>query len=116
MSVSPFQDLLASLMRNRGVTACLVADEADGLIVDSTLQFGMRGNVFAALIASLFRKARPSVEAAGFGAAEFLTLEAERGRVCAVAAGGLVLIVVAEPRANLGLLRVEMMQARGGLG
>jgi predicted regulator of Ras-like GTPase activity (Roadblock/LC7/MglB family) len=102
-------------MRHRGVSACLVADEADGLLVDSTLQFGMRGNVFAALIASLFRKARQSARAAGFGEAEFLTLEAERGRVCAVGAEGLVLIAIADVRANLGLLRVEMLQARGSL-
>jgi predicted regulator of Ras-like GTPase activity (Roadblock/LC7/MglB family) len=75
----------------------------------------MRGNVFAALIASLFRKARQSARAAGFGEAEFLTLEAERGRVCAVGAEGLVHIAIADVRANLGLLRVEMLQARGSL-
>jgi predicted regulator of Ras-like GTPase activity (Roadblock/LC7/MglB family) len=113
--VSVFGELMGSVMRQRGVTACLVVDEADGVVVDSTLQFGMRGNVFAALIASLYRKARQSAAAAGFGDAEFLTLEAERGRVCAVGGNGLVLIAVAESRANLGLLRVELLQLRGRL-
>lgn len=113
---SPFAAVLQSVMRQRGVTGCLVVDERDGVVVDSTLQFGMRGDVFAALIASLFRKARQSAAAAGFGHAEFVTLEAERGRVCAVGSGGLVLIAVAEARTNLGLLRVALMQARGQLG
>jgi predicted regulator of Ras-like GTPase activity (Roadblock/LC7/MglB family) len=102
-------------MRQRGVTGCLVVDADDGVIVDSTLQFGMRGNVFAALVASLYRKARQSAAAAGFGEAEFLTLESERGRVCATGSGGLVLIAVADLRTNLGLLRVEMQKQRGGL-
>lgn len=114
--MSAFQTVLTSVMRLRGVTACLVVDEHDGVIVDSTLQFGMRGHVLAALLASLFRKARQSVAAAGFGDAALLTLEAERGRVCAVGHGGLVLIAVADLRTNPGLLRVELNKARAGLG
>jgi predicted regulator of Ras-like GTPase activity (Roadblock/LC7/MglB family) len=112
---SPFHTVLAGLMRHRGVTGSLVVDERDGVVVDSTLQFGMRGNVFAALIASLYRKARESAAAAGFGEMSFLTLDAERGRVCAVGREGLVLIAVADLRANLGLLRVELMKARESL-
>lgn len=112
---SPFQAQLAALMRNRGVTGCLLVDEQDGVIVDSTLQFGMRGNVFAALIAALFRKARQSAISAGLGDATFVHLEAERGRVCAVGRDGLVLIAVAELRTNLGLLRVELIKARDAL-
>lgn len=111
---TPYQPILASVMRQRGVTACLLVDEMDGVIVDSTLQFGMRGNVFAALIASLFRRARQSAAAAGMGEASFVQLEAERGRVCAVGREGLVLIAVADPRVNIGLLRVELLKARGG--
>ena len=112
---TPFQPLLAAVMRQRGVTGCLLVDEHDGVIVDSTLQFGMRGNVFAALIASLFRKARQSASAAGMGEATFVQLEAELGRVCAVGNQGLVLIAIADLRANLGLVRVELLKARAGL-
>jgi predicted regulator of Ras-like GTPase activity (Roadblock/LC7/MglB family) len=46
------------------------------------------------------------------GDASLLQLEAEKGRVCAVGRDGLVLIAVAEPRVNLGLLRVELLKAR----
>ena len=114
--MSAFEAVLASVMRQRGVTACLIVDAQDGVVIDSTLQFGMKGHVFAALIASLFRKARQSVDAAGFGDADFLTLEAEQGRVCAVGNGSVVLIAVADVRTNLGLLRVALTKARGSLG
>jgi predicted regulator of Ras-like GTPase activity (Roadblock/LC7/MglB family) len=112
---NPFRPILTAVMRHRDVTACLLVDETDGVIVDSTLQFGMRGNVFAALIASLYRRARQAAAAAGMGEASFVQLDAERGRVCAVGHNGLVLIAVAGARVNVGLLRVELLKARAGL-
>jgi predicted regulator of Ras-like GTPase activity (Roadblock/LC7/MglB family) len=107
--------MLSGLIRHRGVKGCLVVGEADGLIVDSTLQFGVNGATFAALTASLFRKARRAAQAAGFGDATFVQLDAEQGRVCAVGRNDLVLVVVAEPRVNLGLVRVDMLKAAGAL-
>ena len=116
MSVSPFADLLASLVRQRGVLGSMVVSESDGIVVDSNLQIGLRGPAVAALAASLYRKARLSAEAAGFGECAFLQLEAEQGRVCAVGRNDLVLVAVAEPRANVGLIRVEMLRAVGAFG
>ena len=108
---SPFSALLSSLIRHRGVVGCMVVSEADGMIVDSSLQIGVNGDAFAALSASLYRKARRAAVAAGFGSAGFFELDAERGRVCAAGRHDLVIVVVAEPRANVGLLRVEMLRA-----
>ena len=113
---SPFSAMLSSLIRHRGVKGCMVVGEDDGLIVDSTLQIGVNGTTFAALTASLFRKARRAVQAAGFGDATFLELEAEQGRVCAVGQNGLVLVIVAESRVNVGLVRVELLKAAAALG
>ena len=113
---SPFVDVLATLVRQRGVMGGLVVSESDGIIVDATLQVGVKGNVVAALAASLFRKARLSSRAAGLGEAVFLTLEAERGRICAAGRSDLILVAVADPRTNLGLLRVEMLKGLGAGG
>jgi predicted regulator of Ras-like GTPase activity (Roadblock/LC7/MglB family) len=113
---SPFGDVLASLIRQRGVVGSMVVSESDGIIVDSNLQIGVKGPVVAALTASLYRKARLSSEAAGYGQASFLQLEAERGRVCAVGRNDLVLVAVSDSRANIGLIRVEMLRALGTLG
>jgi predicted regulator of Ras-like GTPase activity (Roadblock/LC7/MglB family) len=112
---SPFAQMLEAVRRQRGVTASLVADESDGVIVDSRLQVGQRGDRVAALAASLYRKARLSAKAAGLGAVGFMQLEAEDGRVCAVGRGGLVLIAVARRDANVGLIRVELLRAAEGL-
>ncbi len=112
---SPYGAILAGLIRHRGVKGCLVVGEADGLLVDSTLQFGVNGQIFAALTASLFRKARRASQAAGLGDAAFVQLEAENGRVCAVGRGELVLVVVAEPRVNIGLVRMDMLKAAEAL-
>ena len=107
-----FGAVLETLTRQRGVRASLIVSETDGLIVDATLRFGQDGDRVAALAASLYRKARLSAVAARLGDVGFLQLDAEEGRICAV--GGksdLVLMVVAEPTANVGLIRVELLKA-----
>lgn len=115
MNGSPFTQMLETLTRQRGVMASLVVGESDGMIVDSHLQVGQEGDRVAALAASLFRKTRLAAQAAGLGGATFMQLEAERGRLCACGQNDLVLVVVAEAAANVGLIRVEMLRALGGL-
>ena len=112
---SPFSDILASLTRQRGVLGAMVVSESDGIVVDSNLQIGVRGATVAALAASLFRKARLSARAARLGEASYLQLEAPGGRVCAAGRDDLLLVTVAESRANVGLIRVEMLKALGAL-
>lgn len=112
---SPFTQMLEAIRRQRGVTASLVAGESDGVIVDSRLQVGQRGDRVAALAASLYRKARLSAKAAGLGAVGFMQLEAENGRLCVVGRNGLVLIAVARREANVGLIRVELLRAAESL-
>lgn len=115
--MTPFTPMLEGLSRQRGVRASLIVSESDGLVVDASLRFGQDGDRVAALAASMYRKARLSARAAQLGAVAFLQLDAERGRVCAV--GGrsdLVIVVVAEPAANVGLIRVELFKALESLG
>jgi predicted regulator of Ras-like GTPase activity (Roadblock/LC7/MglB family) len=88
----------------------MIVGESDGLVVDAVLQSGVKGEVVAALGASLYRKSRLAGEAAGFGATSFLQLDAENGRLCAAGQGDLVLVAVAESQANAGLIRAEMMR------
>ena len=112
---TPFSALLAALTRHRGVTGSMVVGEGDGLVVDSNLRVGVRGDAVAALAASLYRKVRRSSHAAGFGGVTFLQLEAELGRLCVAGRGRLVLVAVAERDVNVGLLRAEMRTALEGL-
>ena len=113
--MSAFGALVSAVTRHRGVTACLVVAEEDGIVVEGTAQIGVDTAAFAALTASLYRKAMRAADAAGFGGVSFCELEAERGRVLAAGRHGLVVVAVAEPRVNLGLVRVELLRAAGAL-
>ena len=114
--ISPFSDVLSALVRQRGCIGSMVVGENDGIIVDANLQTGFRGEVLAALSASLYRRARNAANAAGYGHATFLQLEASEGRVCITGANDLVLLAVAEPKANVGLIRVELLKGVAALG
>jgi predicted regulator of Ras-like GTPase activity (Roadblock/LC7/MglB family) len=112
--MSAFTPLIDAVSRHRGVTACLVVSE-DGIVVDGTAQVGMNMSPFAALTASLHRKALKASMAAGFGGVTYFELEAEEGRVLAAGRNGLLIVAVAESRVNIGLLRVELLRAAEGL-
>jgi predicted regulator of Ras-like GTPase activity (Roadblock/LC7/MglB family) len=112
---SDFTGVLDILTRQRGVRASLVVSANDGITVDSNLQIGQDGNRVAALAASLYRKARRSSQAAGLGGTGFMHLDAETGRLCIIGGDEIVLVVVAEPDANVGLIRVEMLRAAEAL-
>ena len=114
MKSSPFGELLAALTRQRGVTGSLVVSEADGIVVDSSVRIGLKAEVVAALSASLYRRARLAAQAAGYGEATFLQLEAAQGRICAVGRNDLVLVAVTELGANVGLVRMEMLKGLQG--
>ena len=109
---SPYGTKLDALGRIRGVAGAMVVGESDGLVVDAILQDGTRGDVVAALVASLYRRARLASGAAGPGSSGFLQLDAEEGRICAAGIGkdDLVLIAIAESRANVGMIRMEMLR------
>lgn len=108
---SPFTAVLDGLTRVRGVRASLVVSATDGIAIDSNLQIGQDGGRVAALAASLYRKARKSAAAAGLGGTGFMQLDAERGRLCLIGGDEMVLVVVAERDASVGLIRVEMLRA-----
>lgn len=108
---SPFAEVLDQLTRQRGVRSSLVVSANDGITIDSNLQFGQDGSRVSALAASLYRKGRLSAQAAGFGATGFMQLEAESGRLCIIGGEEIVLVVVADADANVGLIRLEMLRA-----
>lgn len=113
--MSAYASLIGAVTRHRGISACLVVSEEDGIVVDGTAHVGVNTAAFAALTASLYRKAARAAEAAGFGGVSFLELEAEQGRVMAAGRDALVVVAVADQRVNLGLLRMELLRAAGTL-
>jgi predicted regulator of Ras-like GTPase activity (Roadblock/LC7/MglB family) len=122
MISAAFQSACAALTRHRGVQGCMVVHEADGIVVEAAVRYGVETGAVAALVASLYRKARLSSRRAMLGDVLFLRLEAERGFACAAGRGGLVLVTLADASANIGLIRVQMLRevatlaADGGTG
>lgn len=113
--MSAFTRILDGFSRQRGVRASLVVSAPDGITIESNLQMGEDGSRVAALAASLYRKARKSATAAGLGATGFLQLEAEHGRLCMLGGEEVILVVVTQREANVGLVRVEMLRAAESL-
>lgn len=117
--MSTFGDLLASVNAINGVRGSMVVAAEDGLVVEEDLMIGVPGPAVAALVASLFRRARRSTQAAAFGATSFLQVEGADGLLFAAAPqelNDLLLVVVAESWVNVGLVRLEAARVAGALG
>lgn len=106
-----FSAILDEFARQKGVRASLVVSARDGIAIDSTLQFGQDGNRVAALAASLYSRARRSALAAGLGVTGFMQLESEAGRLCMLGGDDVLLVIVADRDANVGLIRLAMLRA-----
>ena len=117
--MSGYGELLGRVNRVTGVRGSMVVAAEDGLIVEEDLMVGVPGPAAAALVASLFRRARRSVRAAEFGSASYLQVEGEEGLLFAAAPpqlGDLLLVVIAESWVNVGLVRLEAQKVVEALG
>ena len=71
----------------------------------------------SALAASLAARLRRAMEAAGVGASLFWHLQAEQGALLVVPTpGGTLVVAVAEPDVNVGLVRLELLRAAEVVG
>ena len=114
--MTPFTETLRHLGRLPGVTLAMTAGARDGLIIESSDavaagydQTARRHT--AALAAFLYARSGRASAAAALGAPVFMRLEAERGQLCVVGCGEIVLVTVLESAANLGRIRLDMLTA-----
>jgi len=100
------------VIRVRGVRGAMLVSADDGLVVAEQLMEGIKGSAVAALAASLAGRLRRAMEAAGIGASVFWHLQADQGTLLVVpAASGMLVVAVAEPDVNIGLVRLELLRA-----
>jgi predicted regulator of Ras-like GTPase activity (Roadblock/LC7/MglB family) len=112
-------EVVATLSHLPGVVVAMVVGANDGLIVETT---GIKATSAgedprkhtAALAAYLYSKATRAADAARLGTPAFMRLEAEQGHICVVGAGEVVLVTIVTPDANLGRVRLDMMNAARG--
>jgi predicted regulator of Ras-like GTPase activity (Roadblock/LC7/MglB family) len=106
-----------TLSRVPGVVAAMVVGAVDGLIVETSPVIGaVAGSTdprkpTAALAAYLYSKVTRASDAARLGTPAFMRLEAERGHIFVVGARDVVLVTIVTTDANLGRVRLEMMNA-----
>ena len=109
---------LDMITRVRGVRGAMLVSADDGLVVAEQLMEGIKGGAVAALAASLAGKLRRAMDAAGTGTSVFWHLQAEQGALLVVPSGnegGILIVAVAEPDVNIGLVRLELLRAAEAL-
>ena len=103
------------ITRVRGVRGAMLVSAEDGLVVAEQLMEGIKGSAVAALAASLAGRLRRAMEAAGTGTSVFWHLQGEQGALLVVPggedSGNLLVVAVAEPDVNIGLVRLELLRA-----
>jgi len=109
--------VVATLSHVPGVVVAMVVGADDGLIIEMSPLIGVGPGApdtrkhTAALAAYLYSKVTRASDAARLGTPAFMRLEAERGHIFVVGARDLVLVTIVTPDANLGRVRLEMMNA-----
>jgi predicted regulator of Ras-like GTPase activity (Roadblock/LC7/MglB family) len=98
-----------------GVRGALIVEAASAVPVAVELSEGVNGTAVAALAAAMFQRTLQAAESAQLGTLDSLQLEADEGHVVVVGADELILVVVAERDAQLGLVRLEALRAAGSL-
>ena len=112
MTAAGFERALDLVTRVRGVRGAMLVASDDGLVVAEQLMEGIKGPAVAALAASLGNRLRRAMEAAGVGTTPFWHLQCEQGALLVVpAASGILVVAVAEPDVNVGLVRLELLRA-----
>jgi predicted regulator of Ras-like GTPase activity (Roadblock/LC7/MglB family) len=111
----PFAAVVERLSRIPGVRGAIVVEPDTGVPVTAEVDASSSPQALAALAAALFKRTASASDAAGFGALRRLQLEAAGGQVLMGDAGDLVLVVLVEDDAQLGMVRLEMQRAAESL-
>jgi predicted regulator of Ras-like GTPase activity (Roadblock/LC7/MglB family) len=110
-----YTEALERLSRVPGVRGAIIVETEAGLPVLSELAEGVEGGALAALASSLFRRNNNAVKTALFGRLRTMQLEADNGHVVVANGGDLLIVVVAEKTAQLGMVRLEAHRAAEAL-
>ncbi|MBA3444834.1 MAG: roadblock/LC7 domain-containing protein [Gemmatimonadales bacterium] len=114
--MSPANAALVRVTQVPGVRGSLLISATDGLVVAERLMDGIDGRAVAALAASLVQRLSRAAIGAGMRIPTFVHLRGNEGSVLAAPGqNDLVLVALTGLDANLGLARLEMLDAVGRL-
>lgn len=105
-----FENVIADLLGVSGVKGVYVAD-SEGMLIESESIGLSNEEMCAALIVEMLNKATEIMQKLLNDTPEVLTVEGKKERVIVSKAGNFVLGIVADIKANYGLLKIEMKKA-----
>jgi hypothetical protein len=106
---------VARLSRVAGVRGALVVEAATAVPVAAELRDDVNGTALAALAAALYLRTAEASASAQLGSIDSVQLDADEGHVIMVGAGELILIVISERSAQLGMVRLEARRVAAAL-
>jgi predicted regulator of Ras-like GTPase activity (Roadblock/LC7/MglB family) len=110
--MNPHANVLKRVSAVKGVRGAMLVSAPDGLVVAESLMEDVDGQAVAALAAALAGRLRRVASAASLGTPAVVQLRGEAGTLLAVPAGEeLLLVAVGDREANLGLARLELLEA-----
>ncbi len=108
------KEVVERLSQVKGVVGSILVAK-DGLVVASDLSVQVQDEIVAAMVSAIGTTAVKAAEMMGQGNLKNIVLEGENGKVFLTDAGVGYLGVLTAPDANIGLVRLELMEATENL-
>jgi predicted regulator of Ras-like GTPase activity (Roadblock/LC7/MglB family) len=108
--MNPFRAVVESLAMQPGVRGAVIA-APDGVIVESVVHADVRADEVAAFGSAVLARARTVTTAVALSSPRCVAIDAQAGRLCLTSNDEVAIIVLAEPRAPIGRLRIALRQA-----
>ena len=108
-------DILEELNKTSGVSGSMLVGR-DGIVIASDLQAAMEDETVGALAASITANIQKSLGRLGQPEPRQITIEADNAKLFLADCEVGVLVVLTEKDANLGLIRLEVRNAKRRLG
>lgn len=105
-----FENVIADLLGVSGVRGVYVAD-SEGMLIESESIGRANEEMCAALVVEMFNKASEIMQKLLADEPEVLTVEGKKERVIVSRAGNFIIGIVADIKANYGLLKIELRKA-----
>ena len=107
------QRIVDSLSEIGGVRAALIVRRDGTSVADVVI--GEDEELLGALTGAIFATINRSMQRTGLGELDDFVVSASEGSIQAMAAGDLVLVVLADRKSNIGLIRLELRRAAADL-
>ncbi|ABR54919.1 Roadblock/LC7 family protein [Methanococcus vannielii SB] len=102
--------ILADLSKTEGIKGSMVVGK-DGLVIASQIPSNLDNELIGAMASAAFGSAERTANEINQGNLEQMMVEGEFGKTLMTDAGEGILVVLADSKVNLGLIRISMKKA-----